>query len=166
MRYAILDGCANRCRSLSLGNVICIRSIATEGPMLSVAPSMLYTRPSSSRILALPDPLHTNLLVAFLPFQLYLSACHHELPRGIGKLVHELVERDLGQRPYSGDPPRACACCILCQVHCNCRTSAAACSAITTALGERPSGKCRGQMHAGAIHWQHSSLSRESRNSS
>ena len=100
------------------------------------------------------------------PFQLYLSACHHELRRGIGKLVHELVERDLGERPYFGDPPRACACYILRKVHYNCRTSAVTFSASTTALGERPSGKGRGQMHARAINWQQSSLSRESRNSS
>ena len=46
MKYAILDGCASRCRILRLGSVMCIRSIATVGPVLSVVPAKLYTHPS------------------------------------------------------------------------------------------------------------------------
>ena len=138
MKYAILDGCASRYRSQPLGSAICIRNTAIAVLAISVVLSMLYTRPSSSRILSLPHRVHIHFLLAFPRLRLHLSVCPHEL------LLLEVVGRHRGQRPYS-----------------DCRTSAATSSASTTAQGVRPSGKGHGQMLAKATNSKLFSLGKE-----
>ena len=138
MMHAVRDGCASRCQSQPLGSAICIRNTAIAVLAISVVLSMLYTRPSSSRILSLPHRVHIHLLLACPRFRLQLSVCQHEL------LLLEVVGWHRGQRPYF-----------------DCRTSAATFSASTTAQGGHPSGKDHGQRLARAIRLMPFSFAKE-----
>ena len=140
---AVLDGCGSRSQSPPLGDVICIRNIATGGLVISVVLSSLYTRPSSPRILSLLHQAHIHFALASL-CPAFPSACFYEILQKSRKPEDGAVEQHLGQRPYALEIQCACACDHSRQVYCDSGTFAASFSMSTMVLGGRPFGRDHG----------------------